>query len=68
MNVSTINYENAHGKAPRGEGYWAFEFYRMGLGLIVTSSAPGKMTYGAARKWAVAYAKALKADRVAVAT
>jgi len=68
MTISTSNYENTHGKAPRGEGYWAFQFYRMGLGLIVTEFAPGQMTYGAAKKWAAAYAKQLGADRVAVAT
>lgn len=68
MNVNTNEYELTHGKAPRGTGYWAFLFYRMGMGLIVIEFAPGSQTYGAARKWAVAKAKELGADRVAVAT
>jgi hypothetical protein len=68
MTINTNEYEFTHGKAPRGKGYWAFHFYRMGMGLIVTEFAPSDLGYGAAKKWAIAYAKELKADRVAVAT
>lgn len=68
MTINTNEYEFTHGKAPRGEGYWAFQFYRMGVGLIVTEFAPGGQTYGAAKKWAIAKAKEIEADRVAVAT
>ena len=71
MTVSTINtfyYEFTHGKAPRGEGHWAFRFYNRMGGLMVTEYAPGKMTCGAAKKWAIARANAIGADRVEVAT
>ena len=68
MTINTNEYEFTHGKAPRGKGCWAFKFYRMGMGLIVTEFAPGEQTYGAARKWAIAYAAKIGADRVAVAT
>lgn len=69
MNVSTSNYEFTHGRKPRGEGYWAFQFYTGGKDTI--EWAPTfhmERTYSAAKKWAIARAKELGADRVAVAT
>lgn len=28
LEISTTSYQFAHGQAPRGRGYWAFEFYK----------------------------------------
>lgn len=66
MEVSTTNYEFTHGRKPRGEGFWAFQFYKGGKDTI--EFAPGEMTYAKAKKWAITAARVMKADRVAVAT
>ena len=44
---STIHYERAHGKQPRGRGWWAF---MVGDEVVF---APGAMTLAAAKKWLV---------------
>jgi hypothetical protein len=66
MDISTSNYEFAHGRKPSGKGYWAFTFWKDGKHN--TEFAPGDLTYGAAKRWAIVAAKVLGADRVAVAS
>ena len=76
MTISTSNYELTHGRKPRGEGYWAFQFYKGGKDTIeffeeaanYTGDCWGHQTYSKAKKWAIARAKEIGADRVAVAT
>lgn len=66
MTVSTALYEVTHGRKPRGEGSWAFEFFMIGSDII--EFAPGFISYSAAKRWAIARAKELGCLRVAVAT
>lgn len=54
VEVSTTQYQFAHGKAPRGRGYWAFEF--PGQGTNQPWFAPGQQSYSEARRAAVAEA------------
>lgn len=71
MEISTTNYEFTHGRKPRGEGCWAFQFFKaFGLcgGSDTIEFAPAEMTYAKAKRWAIARAKEIGADRVAVAT
>lgn len=75
MTFDTNEYELTHGRKPRGEGSWAFQFFFthnvvvMGTnGRDVLEFAPGLLTYSAAKRWAIARAKELGACRVAVAT
>jgi hypothetical protein len=55
VEVSTTAYQFAHGKAPRGRGYWAFEF----PGQSPANGpwfVPGEQTYSDAKRAAVAEA------------
>jgi hypothetical protein len=60
VDVSTTNYEFAHGKKPRGYGYWAFYFGSDPEPHFYTGS------YGEAKKAAVADAVAKGHPFVAV--
>lgn len=60
MTVNTNRYEFNHGHKPRGTGAWAFEV----AGEVVF--APGCQSFTAAKKWAVAAAKAAGARTVTV--
>ncbi len=66
MKISTTNYEFTHGRKPRGEGCWAFQFFQGRHDVIVF--APGYTMYRDAKAWAIRHAKVIGADRVAVAT
>lgn len=64
VQVGTAQYEFAHGKKPRGTGYWAFNFFN-GSGYIVDTVFING-SYGAAKAAAVAQAAARDIDRIAV--
>jgi len=70
MQIETNQYEFAHGKKPRGMGYWAFVFSVpasiAGGASRLTEFAPSTMSYAEAKKWAQARARDLKAARVEV--
>jgi len=68
MDISTTNYEFTHGRKPRGEGCWAFQFYKGGKDTLEFTPGPFGCSYSAAKKWAIKRAKEIGADRVAVAT
>ena len=76
MTVSTSNYEFTWGRKPSGKGVWAFQFFKGGKDTIeffeeaadYTGDCWGEQTYAKAKRWAVAYAAKIGADRVAVAT
>lgn len=65
MNVDTTYYRNTHGKAPRGEGHWAFEIGRDGS--WTTLFTPVSMRFTDAKKWAIREARSLGADWIQVA-
>ena len=65
--ISTIEYELAHGKHPRGKGYWGFKFSRCGV-PVLTEFAVGELCYSEALRWALTKAKAINCDYVSVAT
>ncbi len=70
MTISTSNYEFTHGRKPRGKGSWAFQFF---IGRTDTIEFAPRvdvrpMSYRDAKAWAIRHAKAIGADRVAVAT
>ena len=48
IHFETIEFENSHGRAPRGRGCWAFADNRKGENPIFT---PYSMTYKDAKKW-----------------
>ncbi len=57
VTVSSTEYTNSHGKAPRGTGYWMFEvtFDSMAaLGKKAQFQVPTAMTYTEAKKWVLA--------------
>jgi len=60
VEFSTSEFVFAHGRAPRGEGYWAFDF---GKG---PEFAPGTRSYGDAKKWARGVAQDRGVSRVTV--
>lgn len=64
IEISTSNYQFAHGKKPSGRGGWAFEFKINGQWQV--EFAPGQMLYTDAKKWAVERAKELKTSMVRV--
>ena len=67
-------YEFAHGRRPRGEGNWGFEFVACAVSLdgdgpsTRLEFAPGCILYSAAKKWARARARELGAYKIRVAT
>lgn len=65
MNVDTTNYQDTHGKAPRGEGTWMFDLGRNGAWTTIFT--PFAMRFSDAKKWAIREAHALGADRLQVA-
>lgn len=71
--VETHQFELAHGKAPRGQGSWAFHFSK-GRELVLDANgfdaffAPGLMTFAQAKLWAAEKALALGADRIIAAS
>ncbi len=63
--IVTSQYVHAHGTAPRGEGYWAFQFYtaHSNNNLVdVIEFVPRTMTYTAAKRWACRRADELSAS------
>jgi len=48
IEFTTSRYRMSHGKEPRGEGYWAFEF----SWSPEPQFAPGLQTLGQAKVWA----------------
>jgi hypothetical protein len=66
INISTTNYEFAHGSKSRGRGYWAFQFCQGGSDLLLF--APGELIYSKAKQWAIAKAVELGCNRVSVAS
>ena len=70
MTISTSNYENTYGCKPRGEGSWAFQFFigRTDTIVFAPRSDVRPIPYRDAKAWAIRHAKAIGADRVAVAT
>ncbi len=59
--ISTTEYENAHGKKPRGTGHWAFFFDNDTQPWWVPDA-----TYAAAKKAALREARRIGAARVKV--
>lgn len=51
MKIETSQYINAHGKAPRGTGTWAFDLLRQGNRSTVF--APRGMSLSEAKRWAL---------------
>jgi hypothetical protein len=66
VEVSTTAYQFAHGKAPRGRGYWAFEF--PGQHTNEPWSAPGEQSFSDAKRAAVAEARRRGVSFVKVAS
>lgn len=66
ITVSTDNYEFVHGRAPRGVGSWAFYLGGAGRWLAEPVFAPGMMSYGQAKAWAVREARAQGLTEVVV--
>lgn len=69
--VGTNGYVFAHGHAPRGRGYWAFEFtthdYMKGVPpKRETVFAPGERLYSDAKAWAIDYARTHAVDAIQV--
>lgn len=62
---STTAYEFAHGRKPRGEGRWAFEFLairalpRGGVGMVWGAPVFFSGTFAVAKREAMAHARAL---------
>lgn len=53
VTVSTVEFEFAHGKKPRGTGHWAFFFgfgRRTPGGSVDPWFAPGQQTFAAAKR------------------
>ena len=67
ITISTTDYEFAHGKKPRGKGYWGFKFSGVGI-FVRTEFAVGELSFSEARRWALARAKAINCSYVSVAT
>lgn len=65
MEISTTLYQFAYGKAPRGQGYWAFTFYTKD-DKRTTRFCPGEKTYREAKKWALAHELATTAVKIEV--
>jgi len=55
MKIRTENYEDTHGKKPRGEGIWAFNFHRDHA--FTTEFTPCSMKFSDAKRWAKQTAK-----------
>ncbi len=53
----TSNFENTHGRKPRGQGYWCFEFHYCD-GSSVQLMDAAYQTYGSAKKYAVRASRA----------
>lgn len=62
--IGTEFFEMAHGRKPRGTGYWAFDF-RVGKDWIC-EFAPGVLTLAKAKAWARVRAVELGATRIQV--
>ena len=56
MRFSTIEFEFAHGRRPRGYGHWAFELRAIG-GLLLGKIQAPVGNYSEAKRWAVAQAR-----------
>lgn len=65
VEISTHEYESAHGHAPKGRGHWGFFF---GNGLSTPWFAPGDILYSEARKLARVEAQRRGVTRVSVAS
>lgn len=65
MKVDTANYQQTHGKAPRGRGAWRFYAHRDGS--WTTIEACGEQKYTDARRQAAAEARRLGCDAIVVA-
>ncbi len=67
--ILTANYVHAHGSEPRGQGYWAFQFFTANWQACIQTMAfvdviefvPSSMTYTAAKRWACRRAVELSA-------
>ncbi len=59
VQVETFDYERSHGKAPRGEGSWAFCMVHPNRGDYLDHLLWERGSYGAAKKAAKAKAAAL---------
>ena len=64
VEVNTTQYQFSHGKAPRGAGHWIFAIGRNGAWTEFQPT--GLMTYGAAKRLAIAEARSLGAWQVVV--
>ncbi len=66
VTVNTKKYEWAHGKSPRGQGFWAFYIGPLEEGPEEPTPAfiPGR--YGEAKRKAVDFAKELGEDQITV--
>ncbi len=60
VRFTTEAFQFAHGRMPRGFGYWAFDF---GQGPVF---APSSMNFGDAKDWARSHARSLNVRVVAV--
>ena len=60
----TDEYAGSHGRTPKGVGLWWFSFGRDGA--YTDEAAPGPMSYGDAKKWALRNARTLGADTIIV--
>jgi len=77
VQVETDLYFASHGRFPRGEGNWAFDFVGCAVDLErgplaaprseVTEFAPGHVMYSVAKRWAQKRARELGAYRVKAA-
>lgn len=61
VEVDTTEFEFSHGHAPRGRGSWAFL-----IGSDEPTWIPGSMTYGEAKKQAIAIARERKVHFISV--
>lgn len=70
IEVSTGEFEFAHGRKPRGRGFWAFYFgfRRTRGGTVDPWFAPGSQTYGDAVKAAKVEARKRGFSFIEVAT
>ena len=66
IEITTRQYENEHGRPPRGKGQWAFEIVDDSNGQVVsTIFAPPLMTYRDAKVWAKAHVREEWAEELA---
>lgn len=64
--ISTTEYRFAHGKAPRGRGYWCFNIKHRLNGFVVVQQFWHSGFYAQAKRNALSVAKGLDTVSIAV--